>query len=69
MARLWSSGFELNSLTAGVEFTNIDAGGTIDTTTVRSGTYSFKVNTTATSNVDFNFKSADNLGPFYIRLY
>lgn len=45
--RLWSSGIELGSLTDGVEFnfpfSNYNLGdGALSTTTVRSGTYSFK---------------------------
>ena len=39
MARLWSSGFELNSLTAGVEITSVTGSPTIVTSPVRSGTY------------------------------
>lgn len=43
MARLWSSGFELNSNTAGMEWTVISGSPTIQTTTVRSGTYAGQI--------------------------
>lgn len=44
MARLFSSGFELNSITAGVEWNAVTgAGQTIDATIKRSGDYSYKV--------------------------
>ena len=44
MARLWSSGFELNSVTSGVEWTNsVSINPTIQGTTVRSGTYAAQI--------------------------
>jgi hypothetical protein len=43
MARLWSSGFELNTTAAEVEFTSSSGSPVIDTTNPRSGTYSYKI--------------------------
>jgi hypothetical protein len=43
MARIWSSGFELNSTTANVELTTISSS-TIQTSVVRSGTYAQQSN-------------------------
>lgn len=48
MARLWSSGFELNSATAGVEMTAVNSV-TIDSTTFRSGAYSLKIDSSLDS--------------------
>jgi len=42
-ARLWMSGFELNSATDGVEFTSNSAPVAISTTNVRSGTYAGRI--------------------------
>ena len=59
--RLWTSGFELNSTTAGMEYTsNIGTTPTISTGTIRSGTYS--LNTTlagaGTSGIRYEFTAA-----------
>jgi len=43
MARLWSSGFELNSLTDGVEISNPTGNLSIDSSIKRSGSYSLRV--------------------------
>lgn len=47
MARLWSSGFELNSTAASVEWTSSSGTISLSTTTVRSGTYALRNNPTA----------------------
>jgi hypothetical protein len=72
MARLFSSGFELNSVTAGVEFDVINPTPTISTATVRTGTYSMQING-ATINVakgvGYSYAAADTNGPFFLRFY
>lgn len=72
MARLWSSGFELNTNTADVEWTNTNDSPTIQTTTVRSGTYAGQV-TSFTSAISkgwlYQFISAASTGPFFFRFY
>lgn len=51
MARLWQCGFELNSTTTDVELSNITgAGTTIQTGTVRTGTYALRCNPSATTS-------------------
>ena len=47
-SRLWSSGFELNSLAAGVEINNTITNGSIVTSPVNSGTYSWRNNPSGT---------------------
>lgn len=73
MGRLWSSGFELNSLTAGVEFNSIaGGGGTIQTTTVRSGTYALQITSltsATTKGVGHTYNSPESTGNFYFRAY
>ncbi|MEK7569365.1 MAG: DUF2341 domain-containing protein [Patescibacteria group bacterium] len=49
-ARLWSSGFELGTTTNDVEYNEWIAPGAIDTTTVRTGTYSLKIALTGSSS-------------------
>lgn len=70
MARLWSSGFELNSTTASVEFNPVS--GTIQSSVVRSGSYAGRV-TTPTSGTfkgfGFQFAAADAAGPYFVRFY
>src|SRR3990167_6860390 len=59
MARLWSSGFELNSLTAGVEVSLVFGTASIVTSPIRSGTYALRTNPTATFGaIEYNFASA-----------
>ena len=50
MARLWASGFELNTATAGKEWSEGGSGGIV-TDPVRSGTYAFKADVNAVSGV------------------
>lgn len=47
MARIWQCGFELNSITAGVEFSNVTGTATVQTGTVRTGTYAGRTNPAA----------------------
>jgi hypothetical protein len=51
MARLWSSGFELNSITANVEWTAALSTPSIQTTTVRSGAYALQINSLASATL------------------
>lgn len=71
MARLHTTGFELNTLTANIEFLSASANCTISTTTVRSGTYSGKVTSTASTRHGFvhQFAAAAAAGPYYFRTY
>lgn len=74
--RLWSSGWELNSTADTVEWVGATCcvtGGSISvsTTTVRSGTYAGRANPAAGQQSQWNiqFKSANNAGPFFFRVY
>jgi hypothetical protein len=72
VARLFSTGFELNSLTANVEFTN--TAGTLSIVTspspVRSGTYALRANpAAATGIVTRAIYGADQNIVGYVRLY
>lgn len=75
MARLWSTGLELNTTTtSNVEFLTDNSGSlpTITTSNVRSGTYahsfaSFAASTRQTSS--FQFLAASGNGPYWFRLY
>lgn len=70
MARLWSSGFELNSITADIEWTTSHSTPTISTTTVRSGTYAARVSSLgAAKGLEIRFQTAAANGPFYFRVY
>ncbi len=72
MARIWSTGFELNSTTANVEFTAFGTGQTIQTGTVRSGTYAGKISGMTTSiscGFLYEFLSAAANGPYWGRAY
>ena len=68
MARLWSSGAELNSTTSGVEFRS--AQGTIDATTFRSGAYANRANPgPGFVTIDNYFSPTDVQAGYYIRTY
>src|SRR3990167_1968007 len=72
MARLWSSGAELNSITGDVEWTSNTPSPPIDTTIKRSGAYSIKISSLGSAipeAVQYEFASAVNSGPFYFRWY
>lgn len=68
--RLWTSGFELQSATAGVEYdANVNAP-SISTTTYRYGVASLRTNpTTSTQAMGVNFATADTQDDFYFRAY
>lgn len=67
MARLWSCGFELNSV---VEVTSTAGGPTFVTSPVRSGTYSGRINNTVKGErFIYNFKSTNTADGFYFRFY
>jgi hypothetical protein len=71
MARLWQSGFELNSTTAGIEFTTV-TGGVLSSTTVRTGGFSGQITSLASATAagfEYQFASAASNGPYYFRAY
>jgi len=70
MARLWSSGLELNSTTSAMEFESISAGGTTVSSIIRSGIYALRSNSTGSGQQSrFAFKSAATADGFYVRAY
>lgn len=70
MARLFSSGFELNSLAANIEFTNTAGTLSIVTSPVRSGTYALRANpAAATGIVTRSIYGADQNFIGFVRLY
>jgi endo-1,4-beta-D-glucanase Y len=73
MARLFTSGFELQSVTAGVEFENITGSPTINTTTIRpgGGAASLRINpSSAAHHVRTQFHaSSPTSKTFYARAY
>ena len=70
MARLWSSGFELNSLTSGVEWDTTSGSPTIQSTVVRSGSYALKVNSLSSGNIQgVSHNINRDSGPKYFRFY
>lgn len=54
-ARLWMSGWELNTTTASVEWTAVLAGSTVSTTNVHAGTYAGRSLTAAAAVTGFTF--------------
>ena len=71
MARLMSSGFESNSLVAGVEITSILSTPTIVTSPVRSGTYALEINGLVTGtqkSITLPIRTAST-APLYCRFY
>lgn len=71
MARLWQSGWELNSITTDVEWSNVTgAGATIQTAVTRSGGYAARTNPTAATAFFRYHYSTTNLSTFaYLRVY
>jgi len=70
MARLWSSGAELNSTAANVEFTSNAGTVSIVTSPVRSGTYAVRSNPTASfGNVKYAYRAAATQESVFIRFY
>lgn len=71
MARIFTSGFELNSLTAAMEW-DAAVGATISSATVRSGTYAGRISSLVSGTNQrfrYQFKSVGSNGPFYFRFY
>lgn len=71
--RLYSSGFELNSLSNNHDcHTVVATGASITTTTVRSGNYALRINglsSGAEGSCEFRIAQNPAPGPFYIRAY
>lgn len=71
MARLRTLGFELNSLTDGVEFEDVAGAPSISSAIKRSGSYAGRVHITAGESRYFQcvLNLEDSLQPFYARFY
>lgn len=72
MARLFTSGFEENSLTANVEWTTLVGSPTIDAINPRSGTYAGRINSLVSATPKYfayQFSAANANGPFFVRAY
>src|SRR5438094_778333 len=72
MARLWQSGFELNSTTNGVEWGATFGSPTIQTTTARSGTYAGRINSLVSATqkaFQFTLAAANANGPYFTSFY
>ncbi len=72
MARLFTSGFEENTNTAGVEWTSTSGSPVIQGTTVRSGSFAGQVTSLASGTAKkwtYQFASADTSADFYFRFY
>lgn len=72
MARLWSCGFELNTITAAVEFTATNGTPTISSTTFRSGAYALQAGSLSAGvakGIRNQFASAAGNGPYFFRIY
>jgi len=72
--RIWSSGFELNSLAADMEIEAVGGTGTqtIVTSPVHAGTYALETARTGTTGLSwarYRFAEANSNGPFYFRFY
>jgi len=69
MARLYTSGFELNSTSSGVETSNF-GGFTLATAIKRTGGYAMRIqNPAGTSGLEHRFASGNLDGPFFARVY
>lgn len=72
MARLWSSGFELNSSVGGIEISNVQSTPIVQASVVRSGTYAAEISSLGSGVVmsfSQQFVSPAATGPFYFRTY
>lgn len=70
MARLWSSGFELNTVTTGVEFDIVNTNFTVQSSTVRGGSYAGSVNlSSSTGYIQSKFSGSDIATNWYFRVY
>ncbi len=69
--RFYTTGFELNSVTAGVEWnTNTGTAPTISSSTIRTGGYALRTNPSgATSYIQYIFATADNATRTFLRAY
>ncbi|MCX5643647.1 MAG: ankyrin repeat domain-containing protein [Phycisphaerae bacterium] len=68
--RLYSSGFELNSLTNGVEFAvPVPTGLSISSSTVRSGSYSLRQNSLTAGYIEHQWLAANADAHVFIRFY
>lgn len=67
--RLWSSGFELNSLTAGDEWKTKTGSPVISTSIVRSGDYAMETDATSGKYVTHRWNSDNDAGPVFFRFY
>jgi hypothetical protein len=69
--RIWSSGAELNSLTAGMEITSSSGTTpTIDGTTKRSGDYAYRTNTSSnTATIYKTFAASAQSDAYWVRAY
>ena len=69
-SRLWSSGFELNSMTAGVEWDTVTGSPTNDATIKRTGSYSMRCNVSAATAYGVKNTATLGSGPtWYVRFY
>src|SRR3990167_7619952 len=69
MARLWSSGAELQSVTNGVEWDTNTGTLAIDTTIKRSGAASLRINTAGTARYVTHRFRADSTVRTFVRFY
>jgi hypothetical protein len=69
MARLWSCGFELQSVTAGVEMGTVGGTLAIDTTTKRSGLASLRFNPVAGNSSETTVTIGTTVDTVWIRFY
>lgn len=70
MSRLTQIGFELGTTTAGVEFDSITGSPTVQTSTVRNGTYALQCNVSATTAfITHQYAGTGNTNNTYVRAY
>lgn len=72
MARLWSSGFELNTTGANVEFASASGTPVIGTSVVHSGDYAMETSSLVSGtsrHLDYIFIGIATAGPLYFRFY
>ncbi len=67
--RLWSSGFELNSLAAGDEWKTKTGSPAVSTAIVRSGAYSLEVDASGPKAVGHQWNYSNDAGPVFFRFY
>src|SRR5260221_1072374 len=72
MARMMSSGFELDTITGNIDCDGSSGSPTISTTTVHGGTYSGRITSLGSGTAKFfrfAYNSSAGNGPFYFRFY